>query len=100
MSNLEFVTRSQNVQHSCSCNVLRKTSAAKLSKPIIGRERGTEKWTTFVSIKDAERTLGIHAGSIQKCCSGQTYHAGNYEFEYLPNDDSDCLPDEIWSTAL
>ena len=42
--NLEWVTRSENIQYSYKTNVNRKSSAEKQSKPVLGRKLGDVHW--------------------------------------------------------
>ncbi|MAT09473.1 MAG: hypothetical protein CMM02_00555 [Rhodopirellula sp.] len=96
LSNLRAVTRSQNIQHSYDTNTERRSNALKLSKPVRGRKRNTEEWTTYASISDAERRLDLNSGNIGAVLKKKQTHTGDYEFEYAEPNEPECLEGEEW----
>ena len=91
LSNLEYVTRSENINHSYKTNTNRKSSATKHSKPIMGRQLGTEVWIKYPSACEAARNLNLKNSSISAVCNGKTNRAGNYEFKF----DNDSTEPEV-----
>ena len=91
LSNLEYVTRSENIKHSYETNTNRKSSATKLSKPIMGRQLGTEVWIKYPSACEAARNLNLIHGNISQVCNGKQKRTGNYEFKY----DNDSMEPEV-----
>ena len=70
--NLEWVTPSQNNQHSYDTNAERKSSAPKKSKPVLGRRHGSEEeWVEYDSASAAARELELKPGSVSACCRGK-----------------------------
>ncbi|CAK0865450.1 unnamed protein product [Prorocentrum cordatum] len=100
VNNLEYVTISENNQHSWNCNAHRSRENISLSKAVRGRKLGSAEWAMFPSLNEAARALGINTGSIPKCCSGAASRAGQYEFEYMFDARADSRPNEVWSLAL
>ena len=96
LSNLRAATRSQNIQHSYDTNIERRSNALKRSKPVRGRKRGTEEWTTYESIRDAARRLDLKNGNISAVLKKKQTHTGNYEFESAEPNEPDCLDGEEW----
>ena len=96
LSNLRAVTRSQNIQHSYDTNTERRSNALKRSKPVRGRKRNTEEWTTYESTHDAARRLDLYQGSIIYVLKKTCTHTGNYEFEYAEPYEPECLEGEEW----
>ena len=88
LSNLRWVTRSQNVRASFEKNKNRKSHAVARSKPIKCIENGI----VYASIKLAEKSLGLRH-NISRVLSGKQSHTGGYTFEYVPIPD---LDGEIW----
>lgn len=90
-SNLEWVTRSENVIHAY------KVLKISHSKPNKGRFGGNhccaksikqinisslEIIKNWPSIADASRSLNIHAATISRCITGRSKTAGGYKWEY------------------
>ena len=96
--NLEWVTRSENNQHSYDTNAERKSSAPKQSKPVLGRRHGSEEeWVEYESSSAAARELGLNPGSISACCRGKQKRTGDYEFKLAPlAEDQLDKPGEVW----
>jgi hypothetical protein len=96
LTNLRAATPSQNIQHSFATNTERRSNALKLSKPVRGRKRGTEEWTTYESISDAARRLDLYSGAITAVLKKKQTHTGDYEFESAEPNEPDCLEGEEW----
>eukprot|EP00964_Phaeocystis_antarctica_P038409 scaffold21976_cov56-Phaeocystis_antarctica.AAC.8 len=96
--NLEWVTRSENVQRSYDTNADRKSSAPKKSKPVLGRRHGSEEeWVEFESARAAARELGVDPGNVAACCRGKQKRTGEYEFKLVPlAEDQHDRPGEEW----
>ena len=96
--NLEWVTRSENVQHSYDTNAERKSCAPKTSKPVLGRRHGSDgEWVEYESVTGAARALGLTSSSVSVCCRGKQKRAGEYEFMWAPlAEDQHDLPGEEW----
>lgn len=82
LSNLEFVSRSENIRHSYATNPNRKSSAAKTSKPIQARKVGTEEWRDFANRYEAASQLNIDRGNILAYFHNKRTHVNGYEFRY------------------
>ena len=89
VSNLEWVTASENLLH--SYNVLnRKKPTTWLGKT--GRNNPNSKpvkqiynnniVAMFYSVAEAAKTTGIDSSSIAKCCRGIIKSAGKYQWKY------------------
>ena len=96
LTNLRAATHSQNIQHSYDTNTERRSNALKQSKPVRGRKRNTEEWTTYVSANDAARQLDLKQGNITAVLQKRYTHTGNYEFEYAEPNEPECLEGEEW----
>ena len=96
LSNLRAVTRSQNIQHSYDTNTERCSHVPKQSKPVRGRKRNTEEWTTYESTHDAARRLDLGRRSIIAVLKKKQTHTGDYEFEYAEPNEPECLEGEEW----
>lgn len=97
--NLEYTTRSENIQHSYKINPDRRTAAAALSKPVIARRLGTQAWTTYPSGSEAGRQLLVHSWNVSACCRGRLLSSGGFEFQFAQSDEPSVLPSEEWRPA-
>lgn len=101
LSNLEWVTRSENVTRSYKNNNERKSCARKLCKPIRARVIGACEWTLYPGgLCEAKRNLNINQLQISKCCQGKMKHYGGYEFEYAASTEPELLPGEEWRDVI
>jgi hypothetical protein len=96
VSNLEWVTPSENVQRS-HANNNRKSCAPKLAKPVRGRRVGAAEWTSYpLGASEAARELDLNKMSVSACCNGTRKHTGGYEFQFDEPTEPDVLPGEVW----
>ena len=77
LDNLEYVTRSQNMLHAHALST-RRSNATALSKSVMWRRRGTEKWTLSPSGRQAAEQLGFTQSMVSAVCNGK---ASSREFE-------------------
>ncbi len=97
LDNLEYVTRSQNVLHSYAC-LARRSNGTAISKPVMWRRRGTDKWTFCASGTQAAQQLGLTQSMVSKVCKG---NASSREFEIQFKDASlSSLTGEEWRPML
>jgi len=78
LSNLEFVTHQENLNHGTA----QARRADKIKKKVEQYSLEGELLTTFDSIKDAGETTNIHRTSITKVCLGARKSAGGYIWKY------------------
>ena len=78
VTNLEWVSQSENMQHAYKTGLLTKESQEKA----VDVYKDGEKITTFKSIMEAERILNIPNTNIVKVCKGKRHTAGGYTFRY------------------
>lgn len=96
LDNLEYVTRSQNMLHSYAC-LTRRSNATALSKPVMWRRRGTEKWTLSPSGRQAAEQLGLRQSLVSAVCRGK---ASSREFEIQFEASPAILNGEEWRPML
>lgn len=99
-SNLEYMTRAQNIQHSYDTNPARRTGADATSKPVHARRLGEIDWTTYRSITEAARRLNLPPGRVCLCCKGMLTSTRGFEFRYAAPNVPVLLPGEQWKPAL
>lgn len=100
VSNLEWVTRSENVSRSYQNNKERKSNAVRLCRPVAARLLGASEWTSYSGVMEAERVLNINHTNISKCCKKTIQNYGGYEFKYDLPTEPDSLPGEEWRDVL
>ena len=97
ISNLEFMTVSENLRHSYS----RRASQSKIcrrGKAVQARPQASLAWTlSFLSISAASQELSISAKEIKRCCEGSLLASNGYEFCFEGAAD---LPGEFWVQAV
>ena len=80
LSNLEYVTPSQNQVYSYT-SFSRNSSWHTQSKPVLWRALGSEKWSSLPSVKAAAENIGVHPRMISTCCHSRSAAKG-YEFMF------------------
>jgi len=100
VTNLEYVTRSQNIRHSYCINPSRRHGGLLLAKPMRGRLVGTDVWNWYPSIVEASRQLNVQRSHVTSCCRGSRRQTGGYEFKYANVDVMDTAPGEQWRQAV
>ena len=97
LDNLDYVTPSQNVLHSYARSS-RRSNGPAISKPVMWRRRGTEKWTLSPSGRQAAEQLGLTRATVSAVCRGK---ASNREFEIQFQEASpSILNGEEWRPML
>lgn len=84
ISNLEWCTREENIQHSWDEGLRENVRESLKTKG--PRKKNVICITTGIiynSISEAERQTGVKAPRISACCRGQQHTAGGYEWEYF-----------------
>jgi hypothetical protein len=77
VTNLEWVTNQENVQHAYNNGLNKKVS------PVLQYDKeGSEFIKEFKSIQDASNELGISNSSISACCRGKTKQTHGFHFKY------------------
>ena len=84
VSNLEWITGSENVKHSYI--KLKRTpywlnKNTYIAKPVLQFEKG-KQIAEFSSTYEAEKITGIPHGNINKCCKNERQFAGGYQWKY------------------
>ena len=83
VDNLEFCSRSYNINHGARNKKAGKKIAEKKSKPVfsVDKESGLIMW--WQSAREASRQTGIAQSSISNCCIGKKYKsAGGHIWFY------------------
>ena len=101
VDNLEWVTKTENMQHSLQTNDKRKSNAPRMAKALRGRLEGQDEWKDYASAMEASRILNIPQGNISrcarensKCARGKRHMAKGYEFELKVQEE--LLEGEEW----
>lgn len=85
VSNLEWVTAKENVNHG-TCIVrshLSQINDVNRSKRVKLVDICTGEYNSFKSISEASRSTGLSGGNISKCARGITRRVGNYVVYYI-----------------
>lgn len=94
VENLEFVTCSQNMQHSYSL----RARCSRGGKAVQARTGGCEgPWQDFKSIKSASSVTGISERSISRACASAPFNFAEWEFRFAAQE---SLPGEEWRTVV
>jgi len=87
VSNLEWVTQSENMQHSFAV-----LNPNKFTKKVIQYDMNLVEIETFNSIKEAADSNNIKRGNISACCIHQNKSAGNFIWKFA---DEEFVEEEI-----
>lgn len=83
LKNLEYVTPSQNIQHSYA-TLARKCGGPARSKPVMFQKLGSTDWRTAPSVTAAACELGVSKFSVSTACRTQSPACGYFfRFEGL-----------------
>lgn len=98
IENLQWMTRSDNVQKS---NSIRPRNNGKArSKPV--QQWSCDRKTLimeFISLMDASKKTGINVGNIGACARGKQSTAKGFYWKYKNQDDHQDLHGEEWKTS-
>ena len=97
ISNLQYVTRSENVSHSYAAGA-RRCGGPMLSKPVVYRAVGAKEWRWCSSITLAALELGIPRIALALACERQALLKG-HEFSFADPHEPE-LPGEEWRQML
>ena len=101
VTNLQYVTPSENTRHSWTTTSERPSLAGKAGKRILWRARGD--WSPCSSQAEAAKNLGVCKGCIYRSCLGMVTfcrgESGWYEFKSAHGTEPAPLAGEIWQTA-
>ena len=97
ISNLEYVTRSENVCHSFASGT-RRCGGYLLSKPVRYRAVGAKDWTRCSSITAAALKLGVSRCAVSRACWQETPLKG-YEMRFADLHQPE-LPGEEWRQMM
>lgn len=99
LDNLEYVTQSENTQHSYTTNPQRAFGGCTQSKPVMWRPTYSQDWTTFPSLSGAARTLGMSRKTVARLCR-DGLQAGDSDFKFGELSERPVLPSEEWARLL
>ncbi|CAE7511518.1 unnamed protein product [Symbiodinium sp. CCMP2592] len=103
VANLQYVSPTENLQHSWDTNCDRRSNAAKMSKAVLWRACGHNSWSACSSQIEAARKLGVDVSCVSRCRRGLTASCrgseGRYEFAPADGAEPDILPGEVWMNA-
>ena len=94
VTNLEYVTCSQNLRYSYASG-LRRCHGPAVSKPVMYRALGCTNWTTCPSMTSAALELGVRSSAVSKACRRQLPLKG-HEIRIADLHEPD-LPGEKWT---
>ena len=98
VSNLEWITRSEQTIHALKTNKNRKPNTYAYI-PIEGRKIGSDNWERFECSTLAAKALGSKCGAnnIRSVCQGKRNHACGYYWRYAERNIVEFLDEnEIW----
>ena len=97
ISNLEYVTNSQNVRHSHASGT-RRSGRHIHSRPVFYRAYSSRDWTRCPSMSLAALELGVSLSAVSQACRGATTLKG-YEM-FFENRQEPALPGEEWKSMI
>lgn len=83
VSNLEWMTSKENLNHGTRNERAGKAISKSNSIPIIATNIKTGESREFYGINECARQLGLHHQSIYKCLKGKLRQTGGYTVKYL-----------------
>ena len=99
LSNLEWVSPSEQTKQSYATNAGRKSNVAKRAKPVRGRRVGESAWTDFASVREAARVHGLPQGHVSACCWHKIKQTGGFEFKFGSPTEPERLDGEEWRSV-
>lgn len=82
VSNLEWMTATENNNHGTRNKRAAKTISKSKSIPIIATNIKTGEFQEFNSTKECARQLGLHTSNITAVLKGRLKRSGGYTFKY------------------
>lgn len=83
VSNLEWMTATENNNHGTRNERAAKTISKSKSIPIIATNIKTSEFQEFNSTNECARQLGLHTSNITAVLKGRLKQTGGYTFKYL-----------------
>ena len=97
LCNLEWCTKSANVQHSYDTNEGRQSKRQRTVIPLEGCKIGTDEWIPFPDgALEVHRRLGINPGNVNRVLHGKKTSAGGYIFRRGDTRELPLLDGEEW----
>eukprot|EP00435_Cladocopium_sp_Y103_P026659 s1550_g6.t1 len=97
LENLKYTTHRQNIRYSFQ-NPLRGRSGQKLSKPVMWRAVGSQRWTTCESITLAAQQVMISRPTVSCCCHSHSSTKG-LEFKFAAKNAEQIFGEE-WKQVI
>lgn len=82
LSNLEWSTRSENIQHAFAIGLCKLGKDHHSSKSVIQYDKHGLFVSEYVSGLEAQKMTNINNGSISNCCYGKLKSAGGYIWKF------------------
>ena len=105
VSNLEYVTPSENAQHAWTANGSQRLP--KRGQSVLWRACGHEFWSSAASQAETARALGVSPACVSRCCRGLSLSCKAtdgriYEFQLKQLDEKQEgeEEDELWKEAV
>uniref|UniRef100_A0A7S0AIX2 HNH nuclease domain-containing protein n=1 Tax=Pyrodinium bahamense TaxID=73915 RepID=A0A7S0AIX2_9DINO len=99
VSNLEYVSQSQNIKSFYASRPLHSMHAARC-KPVLVRFPGHYDWRYLSAMKEACLQTGVSCYHIRKCCKGNTTHVRDYSFLCAEPPRPLQIASEVWHCAV
>lgn len=82
ISNLEWCTQKENIQHGWKIGLYGENAHIKRKK-VIQYTLNCKFIKEYCSVNEASRQTGISCANICKCCKGKRNKAGEYKWSYI-----------------